>query len=511
LDDGPASWCAVGWGRGGALGMVLVLLGLLGLGRRRRGVGVLLVVLAGGAAWAQGPPAAEFIPELLPAAVAEPMVVARPRRESPPAPAPEWRMGWHGYARMALRTHEHPFGSRPPYLIDDRYFESGFAYTRANESSWAELFLSAEKGRTRFVAGLFASDFSDWSQVKLEEQSGVATGYVEHTWDLPDPEVCELGLKVGVFWERMGYVEPYDTYVFGRTHIAAAMLRLRLLDLAYVRFGHGAHARVANQGFSSVSWLAPGIDLGWLDVGLVGVRTWTEDGDYEFGPLKDASSSLRVLGGQATVELPAFGRLWAAVAHYEARTVEFLGDTIEVLHATGGQKLTANYLGDEGRGTGELLAVVWDVAWQPRQTLEALAGPDGGRALAGLDVRLFGMTAHVIGEHRREDPAENRHDRRYLKWGTEVLYRPVALGWRQPFVALRYDRVILDTDHESLAFRLLSPRLGVTPTEGVDVFAAYTVYDYGDNLYAMPDVRQTVGADTRPDEQVFKLQAQVSW
>jgi len=432
--------------------------------------------------------------------------------DGPPAAqdGPGWQFGWHGYARMALRTHDSPLGDRPPYLIDDRYFESGFAYTRVNESSWAELALSAEKGRTRFVAGLFASEFSGWSQVKLEEQSGVATGFVEHTWE-PLDDLLEIDVRAGVFWERMGYVEPYDTYLFGRTHVAAAALGVRVLDALFVRLGRGAHAKVANQGFTSVSWLALGVDTDGLEVGLYGVDTATEDGDYEFGPLKDASSSLGILGAQAKVAVPGFGRLHAGLARYEAKTVEFLGDAIEVLHATGGQKLTANYLGDEDKGTGEILAWTWDLVWQPRRTLSLLAGPDAGRPLAGLDLRLFGMTAHVIGKHQREDPAENRHDRHYLKWGSELFYRPLVLGWQQPFVALRYDRVILDMDHESLAFRVLTPRLGVTPEEGLDVFVSYSSYSYGDNLYAMPDVRQSVGAETRPDSHAFKLQAQIRW
>jgi hypothetical protein len=25
-------------------------------------------------------------------------------------------------------------------------------------------------------------------------------------------------VQLGVFWDRFGYIQPYDTYIFGRTH-----------------------------------------------------------------------------------------------------------------------------------------------------------------------------------------------------------------------------------------------------------------------------------------------------
>ena len=423
--------------------------------------------------------------------------------------ASEWKFGWHGYARMALRMHESPTGDRPPYLIDDRYFESGFAYTRVNEGSWAELQLSAEKRRTRFVAGLFASEFSDWSQVKLEQQSGIATAFVEHRFVGTDP--ISVRLRAGMFWERMGYFEPYDTYVFGRTHIAAAAIYTRIYDLVFVNLGHGAKAKVANQGFTPISWIHTGVDVGWLRTGLYGITTSMNDNDYDFGPLVDKKSSLRILGGDLKIAVPHVGPLYFAVSHYKADKVNFLGDSVETLHSVGGQKLTANYLGNDEDGTGEMLNVGFDFTWQPHRTLGFLADRATGRMLDGLDVRLFGLTTHVISEHRRDDPEDNRHDRRYLKWGTELLYRPANTRASMVFGALRFDRVILDTEHDSLGFRVLTPRVGITPAKGMDIFVSYSHYSYGDNLFAMPDVRQSVGDDTRPDEDVFKLQANVRW
>ena len=67
-----------------------------------------------------------------------------------------WRFDWHGYARMPVRFLDKPLGARGPYLVDDNYAQSGFAYLRVNETEWVELALSAQRENTRFVAGIFA-------------------------------------------------------------------------------------------------------------------------------------------------------------------------------------------------------------------------------------------------------------------------------------------------------------------------------------------------------------------
>ena len=124
-----------------------------------------------------------------------------------------WRLGWHGYARVPLRLEGGPTGTRRPYLVDDNYFLSGFGYTRNNEQEWAEVFLSAEKNQSRFVIGLFASELSDWSQADVVKgQRGIALAFGEQRWR--PTEWLKFTLRAGVFWERLGYLEHYDTYLF---------------------------------------------------------------------------------------------------------------------------------------------------------------------------------------------------------------------------------------------------------------------------------------------------------
>ncbi|MBU0550408.1 hypothetical protein KKF91_12825 [Myxococcota bacterium] len=422
----------------------------------------------------------------------------------------EWTFGWHGYARMAVLWEGGPFGERAPNLVDDDYYKSGFAYTRVNESSWAELALSAQRGGTRFVAGLFASEFSDWSKVTVEEQWGMATGFVEHIAKLN--EDFALRLKVGMFWERMGYVEPYDTYLFGRTHTGGASLELKLFDIAEVAAGHGAHQKVSERGFAPLTWarlaikpprcfgeFCPRLGFYWLE-------SHTEDGDYAFGTLKDAKGSLNLYGGDLWFGIHRFGTLYYALAMYTADTVKMVGNSFELLHSNGGTQLTNNFLG--GEGTGELVAHHWRLNWQPHRTLSTV------RALKRIDVDFFGLVIQSIGEGATDNPNTNRHDRVYMKWGTGLKYRLAMLKGAQPYLSYRFDRVILDADHESLSFRVHTPRLGVQLEEGFEVFASWSFYSYGDNideLEMVKDLQGEVGDSAQPDETVFKLQAQVSW
>ncbi len=137
---------------------------------------------------------------------------------APTAPGMELagvKLELHGYARMPLTT----TGTREPYLVDNDYYLSGFAYTRLYEPDWAELHFSASKGDYKVEFGMFASLYSDYAQADISDQLGIAQASVTANNFL---DVPHLSVQVGVFWDRYGYIEPYDTYLFGRTHQGGA-------------------------------------------------------------------------------------------------------------------------------------------------------------------------------------------------------------------------------------------------------------------------------------------------
>jgi hypothetical protein len=422
----------------------------------------------------------------------------------------DWTFDWHGYVRMPIRFRGSPWDAEPPYLIDDDYYDSGFAYTRVNETEWAELFFQAAIGRTRVVIGLFSSQISDYSRPSVPEQAGIATAFVEHGFEAGS--WLDFKLRAGMFWDRFGYLEPYDTYLFGRTHVGGMSVDALFVDWVSLRAGYGIHADFLsdNQGMTPLAWARVGVTQDGFDVGGYAFRTWTTDSNRGFASVIE-DGSLRILGGDARVAVPHMGSIYAGLSWIKARSIASMSDSIELLHSTGGISLTRNYLDESGIGNGEILASAFDVQWQPAKTLAWLAGADTGRALDGLDCRFFGMTAWVLSKQQSDDPTINRHDRLYFKWGALLRYQLPTEPIGALFASLRYDRVILDVDHDDLSFRMLTPRLGITPTEGVEVFLSYSKYYYGEKIRLRDKQIKGDLTASHPHDHVFKLQAQASW
>ncbi|HTM23048.1 MAG TPA: hypothetical protein VL172_21155, partial [Kofleriaceae bacterium] len=193
----------------------------------------------------------------------------------------------HGYARMPVAVQTTP---RQPFLVDSDYYLSGFAYTRLYEPDWSEVFLSAHHKDYRVKLGLFASLYSDYADAELANQLGIAQASVAAERFLGRPE---LSVEAGVFWDRFGYIEPYDTYVFGRTHQGGFKVRWDFAGArgAYVQAGAGAHQeRLAeNQGLTPIAHLAGGIPIGRdLLAGAYLLRTWTRD-QRQLSPIQDGT------------------------------------------------------------------------------------------------------------------------------------------------------------------------------------------------------------------------------
>ena len=425
----------------------------------------------------------------------------------------DWKFNFHGYIRAPLRFHGNPKRARPPYLVDDDYFQSGFAYTRINETEYAELFLGASHGRTRFVAGLQATRFSDWAETTLQGQSGISLAFAEHDWVIEEG-LAEVGLRAGMFWDRFGYMDAYDTYVLGRMHMAGLRLKVRMFDIWQTKVGFGAHSDVisSNQGFTPLLYASSGVDLGFVRASLFFGLSWTGDSKREFSIVEDGS--LRVIGGETAVAIPHVGSLEGSLGFYRARHVLFLANGYEVLHSTGGRGLTQNFFGpDSESGTGEALVFGAQFDWALAQTVEALADRELASYFKGARIRLFGMLAWLASNQASDNPLENFDQRVYIKWGIEPMYRPHVAGWDMLFVAFRFDRVIIDKSYATRAFRVFTPKVGVTPIRdfGLDVFVAYSKYVYGDAVTLRPNQIPGDLSVTEPDANVVKIQAQMSW
>jgi hypothetical protein len=396
------------------------------------------------------------------------------------------RFELHGYARMPLSTQ----GKREPYLVDNDYFLSGFSYTRLYEPDWSELFFSARRGNYKAEFGLFASLYSDYASARLENQFGIAQASVTAEKFL---EQDALSVQLGVFWDRFGYIQPYDTYVFGRTHQGGVKVAYKLPGNGKVQAGIGIHQAELQQnlGMTPIAHLAGSYPVtSDLEVGAYLLRTWTRD-ERQLSPIQDGT--MNIAGADAHYKLPGGrGLAQVAFAFYDMTKVLYLAPALEVMHSTGGRGLTENYLGTDASedGTGRMYTLAADVP-------VAITDKVG--------VRAFGMATWVRSKQVDEmDPAINRDRRLYLKWGVEPSYRVLE----QLQVSARFDRVVLDVYDSENSFRILSPKVSFPLDTWGEIFVMYSHYWYGDKVHLRAG---QVPLETEPDADVLKLQAQVVW
>ena len=411
----------------------------------------------------------------------------------------------------SLKEGEGQYNIHTPWLVDDDYFRSGFQYTRLQESDWSEIYFSAQSKYLSADVALMGSLFTDWARPLLDRQWGIAQGSLTFKYESLGPKLrFRMQVRAGAFWDRFGWLENYDTYVFGRTHQMGGQVRLEFetkpVTLWLVQ-GVGAHldAIEANQGLTLMNYLHLGASIQSVaHLGFYFIDTLAQD-KRQLKEVQDAS--MRVVGLDLRLT-PFFGNFYLAGSIITAAQAQYLSPVLEVMHSWGGRGFTENYLGtDKSDGTGSLYSLAGEYTFSLRRVLSAIA-PERGGFLRGGDLqwKWFGLMAYTLSKQVDPDPTINRDGRLAFKWGTEVLYQPVSFL----FAALRYDRVILDVQDDASGIRILSPRVGVTVNWllGAQIFLQYSRYFYGDRVRLRAG---QVALETIPDTDVLKLQAQVSF
>jgi hypothetical protein len=431
----------------------------------------------------------------------------------------------HGYFRAPLRLsidsrgaaaammNEAGYNIRSPWLIDDDYFRSGFAYTRLQEQDWGEIYLGVGN---RWITGevvFMGSLFSDWAKPIIDNQFGFAQGYLTLHYDKLFPKVrFRFQLRGGAFWDRFGYLEKYDTYLFGRTHQMGAQARAEF-STARTSFwllnGVGAHLDdiSANEGLTLLNYVSAGFRFRRLfEVGLYYLNQLEQD-QRQLKQIVDANQN--IYGAEARFNTLRLGRFYLGGSVLTQDNGTFLAPAVEVMHAYGGRGITENYLGTDmsQNGTGRL----YNLAFEHRYSLVDLlrsAAPTHAAGMHGADVQLhwFGLVSYVLSKQSSDDPAVNKNGITYFKWGAEMILN--AFSWMA--IGLRYDRVILNTNDDANSFRVVSPKLSFRTHWLVDgeIFLQYSQYFYGPRIQLRAG---QVPLETQPDSNVFKIQAQLSF
>lgn len=433
-----------------------------------------------------------------------------------------------GYFRAPLRLSWRSRGEgdagyniHSPWLVDDDYFRSGFHYLRTQESDWSEIYFSAANKYLSGDVALMGSLYSDWARPLLDRQWGIAQGFLTFRWESLGPRLrFRMHLRAGSFWDRFGWLENYDTYLFGRTHQLGGQVRLEfgLRDVTlWLVQGIGVHQEAldANQGLTLLNYLHAGLDVRkFAQIGFYFLDTQSRD-KQQLKEIQDAS--MRVIGIDARIS-PWVGSLYLGGSLITASQAQYLSPVLEVMHALGGRGLVENYLGtDKSDGVGS----VWSLAGEYSVSLQRILrhwgrGPDAAELRArdarsvmrrgDVALKWFGLMAYTQSKQVDPDPAINRDGRLSFKWGAELVWQPLSFL----FASLRYDRVIIDVQDDAGAFRVLTPRIGFTVNwlVGAQIFLQYAHYDYGERVRLRPG---QVALETLPDTDVVKLQAQVAF
>ncbi len=420
---------------------------------------------------------------------------------------------FHGYARMPLnmffgdQSEEKGGGTggpRLPNLVDDDYYLSGFNYTRLHEKDWAQIFISAASNNVKVTVGIYASLYSTWSQNETSEQWGIAQASLEWEKKFAGVVLKRLKVKGGVFWNDFGFLQPYDTYVIGRTHQGGIQVEAEF-PWVELQFGFGAHMplRSNNTDFSPLVYASakvkpPSIPL---TAGFYALHQWSND---KPALSNKEDSKMTVVGFEVKWKVPYLEGPLQLIpwAYYKLENVEFLPKTIEVLHAVDGKRMMDHYLGkssDRGDGSFPYVGAIDFPArlWRGNEAMPIFTGP--------VWLRLFGVVAYVRSPQSDKEPSKNRDKRTYLKWGFE----PEVALWPWMRLALRYDRVILDVYDGDNSFRAISPRLSFKPFKWGDITLLYSRYIYSSKVQLRTG--QVPGGILLPDKDVFKIQATATW
>jgi hypothetical protein len=461
------------------------------------------------------------------AILVSPVEVVAPPEENTSS---EWKFDVTGYFRAPLRLSwgppktQDPNGTNPsagtqirtpPLVPDANYID--WRYTNSMVGPWTELNFHYGNSRVKATVQIASYNLTDAGYRRLEANLGINQSFLSINW----PEVFDdngrFTLTVGGFTNRYGAAGRYDggkyeTYLFGRTHIAGetGTFEYDTSDITwFAEEGFGGKLEpipflaipsnpAANLAFNPFPGPVPQestfVAHGHLGAsykkqvifGLHYINVFANDneraGAYKAAPTTfdgGRASSLGtphiIIAGAEVKWLTAlFGDGYLGYAHLDAKNAEYLADAIETIHSFGGWQLHDNYFGPPGAATpttGKIDTVLFQEVFSFGQLFrypQAFWG-DGPDLIAAV----FGMFNKVSGS---PDPGSN-HSR--MKAGAELTYLPISwLG-----LGGRYDLVDPNLSDSTSNFSVFSPRIIIRSNfvTHEQILFQYSRYFYGSN------------------------------
>jgi hypothetical protein len=420
----------------------------------------------------------------------------------------------------------------PPFVPDANYID--WKYTNSLVGPWTELNFHYGNDRVKATVQIASYNITDPGYRRLEANLGINQAFLTVTYPELGSEDLHLTLTVGGFTNRYGAAGRYDagkyeTYLFGRTHVAGETANLaydwedwtfqfeegfggKLETIPF--FAEPGQAGSTNPNASLPVWEPyPGpramestfvahAHLGavWkkqLILGLHLIDTFANGNELstsytmstfndrpfmaggstvpaEGRPSSDSTPRILIYGADAKFLNQAFGDGYVGYSHLDARNAIYLQDAIEVLHSFGGWQLHDNYFGAPGN-VDPVTGTIDSIEFQYVFSFGAFFhypqafwgdGPD-------LIASVFGMYNHINA------PMNPAYTMSKLKYGGELTYIP--LSWMG--LGFRFDHVSPDRSDTTQDFTVFSPRL-VLRTAFVtheQILFQYSRYFYGDN------------------------------
>ena len=168
-----------------------------------------------------------------------------------PEPSAEWKFEVTGYFRAPLRMSWGPATTSPgvdvngndippsaagtqlrtpPLVPDANYID--WRYTNSFVAPWTELNFKYGNDRVKAQVQIASYNLTDPGYRRLESNLGINQAFITLLWpELANNENLHLTLTVGGFTNRYGAAGRYDagkyeTYLFGRTHVAGATVNV---------------------------------------------------------------------------------------------------------------------------------------------------------------------------------------------------------------------------------------------------------------------------------------------
>lgn len=444
----------------------------------------------------------------------------------------EWKFDVTGYFRAPLRmswgppTTPVPAGSpdpgtqfrTPPLVPDWNYID--WRYTNSMVGPWTELNFHYGNARVKATVQIASYNLTDAGYRRLEANLGINQSFLTINFPELFDENSRLVLTVGGFTNRYGAAGRYDggkyeTYLFGRTHVAG--------ETASLEYDVGDWTISAEEGFGGklepipfiVAPSNPMQNLAWnpypgpvsqestfvahghigaaykrmVLIGLHYIDTFANDSERQaayaqaatpFGDTRRqglGAPHIKIWGGEVKLLGGVLGDGYLGYAHLDALNAEYLGDAIETIHSFGGWQLHDNYFGPAGTygpsspATGKVDTIEFQHVFSFGQLFrypQAFWG-DGPDLIASLFAMYNKVSGSQLGNYN--------HSR--LKAGADVTYLP--LPWFG--IGGRYDVVDPNLDDSTQNFSVFSPRIFLKSAfvTHEQILIQYSRYFYGSN------------------------------